>query len=146
MKKRTFLLLEVLIALLLVICCAVPLVTQPLILFRKEVKTLEEVEQERLANWTFTEIKEKLFKNEISWERLPSKGITSPSFPLPPIALQIPGCNSKPMARSYTLSCSGEKTGTHEETYRSFLVRIAIGNKKKYSYRLIVQRKPIPTL
>ncbi len=154
MKKKPFLLLEILIAFLLVAVCAVPLVTQPLKLYRAEMKFLEQMERERLANWTFSELKEKLLKNEIPWGKIPQKGMKGQPIPLPPAFIQIPGCAPKKVERTFTLMCKGEKKGLKEEIYRLLYVRIDFSPrlfpKKKekksadYGFRVIVQKLPAP--
>lgn len=150
MKKRTFVLFEILIAFLLVALCVVPLVSQPLKLYRSELKFLEQLERERLADWTFSEIKELLLKNEVPWEKIPSKGVKTAPFPLPSANIQIPGCKPKTVQRSFTLHCKGEKTGLHDEIYRTILVDIhfspALISEKKshYTFRILVQKLPRP--
>lgn len=149
MKKRTFLLFEILIAFFLVALCAVPLVRQPLQFYRSEMKSLEQLERERLADWTFTEIKEKLLKTEIPWKKIPAKGNKSPAFSLPSATIQIPGCRAKQIERTFTLSCTGEKKGLHEEIYRSLLISVDflpdLFSKKPshYTYRVIVQKNKL---
>lgn len=147
MKKRSFILLEILIALTLVILCAIPLIVKPIHAYRFEMQAFEEMEGERLADWTFSEIKEKMLKNEIPWDKLPShKGTTGP-FPLEPGSIHIPGRQPKKIERSFTLFGKGEKQGISGETYRMLYVKIAfdpvLSKKKKiYTYRLPVQKIP----
>lgn len=139
MKKRSFLLLEVLIALSLVILCSVPLVNQPLKLYKKEIKNLETMEMERLADWTFTEVKEILLKNEIPWKKIPAKSETTDLFPLPPATIHIPGCNPKTIERSFQLSGRGEKMGADNAAIRQLGVYIFLG-KEKYTFRVPVKK------
>lgn len=149
MKKRTFLLFEILIAFLLVTLCLVPLISQPLKLYRTDMIFLEELERERLADWTFTEVKEKLLKHEIPWEKLPSKGNKLNSISLPPSVIQIPGCTPKKIERSFVLSCRGEKIGLQDEIYRSIWITIDFSpnllkkKKSSYKFRLTIQKIPI---
>jgi hypothetical protein len=124
LKKKTFLLLEILIALMLVVLCATPLIVEPVRLYRTEMKRLEEVEAERLANWTFSEIKEKLLKHEIPWKMLPIKEGPSIAYPLEAAPLQIPGRSAKIIHRSFSLKCRREKEGPQGEIYRIFDVNI----------------------
>jgi hypothetical protein len=150
MQKRTFLLLEILIAFFIVAVCLVPLVTQPLKLYRSDLKFLEELERERLADWTFTEIKEKLLKHQIPWEKIPKRGVYSSPFSLPDATIEIPGCSPKIIERSFTLHCRGEKTGIKGEIYRSVWIYIAFSplvnpkekHSKSYTFRLLVQFLP----
>lgn len=139
MKKKPFLLLEVLIALSLVLICAIPLVKQPLKLFRDEMVHLQKMELERLADWTFTEIKEILLKNEIPWKKIPLKYGESGPFDLPSTTIAIPGCSPKEIERTFTLVGRGEILGKQGEVYRQLGVMIYL-NEKKYEFRLPVQK------
>ncbi len=151
-KKKPFLLLEILIAILLVSICLVPLIHSPLQSYRAEKRLLEEMEGERLADWSFSEIKEKLLRNEIPWEKLPKAGGQTGPFPLPPAPIEIPGSQPKKIERTYFLSCAkrGEKEGLQGEILRILKVDIAfeprLSQRKKrksdYSYRLIVRKIP----
>ncbi len=109
---------------MLVILCAVPLIVEPLHIYKTELKMLQEIEGERLADWTFSEIKEKLLKNEIPWEELPLKEGPILSYPLEKSSLQIPGHLPKTIERSFTLKCRKEKEGLQGEIYRILDVNI----------------------
>jgi hypothetical protein len=139
MKKKPFVLLEVLIAFNLVLICAVPLVKQPLKLFKDEMVHLQEMEQQRLADWTFTEIKEMLLKNEIPWEKIPLRKARTGPFELPSMTIEIPGCKQKEIQRHFTLYTSGEILGKQGEVYRQLHICVHL-NIKKYTFRLPVQK------
>lgn len=109
---------------MLVILCGVPLIVEPLRLYLKEMKLLEETEGERLADWTFSEIKETLLKNEIPWKELPSDEESAITYRLEPAAIQIPGRSQKKINRTFTLKCRKEKEGLQGEIYRIFDVNI----------------------
>ena len=149
MKKRPFVLLEILVALTLVALCAIPLIIKPIRIYRSEMRLLEEGEGERLADWTFSEIKEQLLQNMIPWEKLPSFQQTTEPFLLKPVSIFIPGRAPKEIRRSFTLYGKGEKAGEDGEVYRMLYVKIAfdpqLSQRKKrenlYAYRTIVQRK-----
>ena len=151
-KKKSFLLLEILVAILLVSICLVPLIQSPIQSYRAERRLLEEMEGERLADWTFSEIKEKLLKNEIPWDKLPGPEKKSAPFPLPPGSIEIPGSKPKRIGRSFVLECGkkGEKEGLQGEIVRIFRVGIDFdprllqrkSGKNDYSYRLIVRKMP----
>lgn len=142
MKKRNFVLLEVLIAFLLVAICLLPLVKQPLKLYKSELEQLEKLELERMADWTFTEVKEILLKNEIPWEKIPEKGSKSDFFSLPAAFLQIPGHSAKKVERSFYLSGRGNRVGTNGIIYRQIWLYILLNNQK-YDYRLPIERLPV---
>ena len=120
---------------------------RPIRAYRFEMQALEEVEGERLADWTFSEIKEKMLKNEIPWDKFPSMKETSGPFPLEPEWIYVPGRKPKSIKRSFTLFGKGEKQGIKGEVYKMLYVKIefspALSKKKKiYTYRLPVQRMP----
>lgn len=153
-KKQPFLLLEILIAILLASLCVIPLIQSPIQSYRAEMRLLEEMEGERLAEWSFSEVKDKLLKNEIPWEKLPSLTEKTAPIGLPPITLQIPGSKPKKIERSFVLRCGkkGEKEGLKGEVYRlmhvdiSFEPKLTQRKSKKdkgdYSYRLMVRKLP----
>ena len=139
MKKRPVLLLEVLLALLLLVICAVPLVKQPLKLYREEITYLEKMEKERLADWSFTEIKELLLKNGIPWEKLPEKDGSAGPFFLPDAKLDVPGCKNCVVKRRFMLTGRGAKEGMQGQLYRQLGVYIFL-NDAKYEFRIAVQK------
>lgn len=145
MKKQTFLLLEVLIALSLVLLCIVPLILKPLDLFRSENNLLWEMEKERLADWTFSEIKEKLLKNEIPWNQLPTEKKKEISYTLPDQTISLPGRKQKNLKRQYTLTLKREKEGPNGEVYRLFDVKITLippisKDEKIYKYKVMARK------
>ncbi|MBX7066498.1 MAG: hypothetical protein K1X28_04650 [Parachlamydiales bacterium] len=142
MQKRTFLLMEILIALSLVALCIVPLVRNPFEWTRSEFKKLELLEQERLADWTFTEINEMFLKHEIPWKKIPKLHETAGPFPLPDAKIQLPGRKDKKVSRSFSLRGQGKKDGTSGQEYRQIYVTILI-NKESYVFRLPFQKLPV---
>jgi hypothetical protein len=150
-SKRPFLLLEVLIALSLVTLCAIPLIVKPIRAYRSEIAHLEAIERERLADWTFSEIQEQLYKNAIPWERLPNFQRTTGPFSLNESTIHIPGIKPKQIGRSFTLYGQGEKQNNRREIFRMIYVTIEFQppfakKNKIYTYRTIVKRilKPDP--
>ncbi len=150
MKKRPFVLLEVMIALTLVALCAIPLILKPIRVYRSEMQLLEEGEGERLADWTFSEIEEQLLNNSIPWEKLPALHATTHLFAMSPSAIHVPGRKPKQIERTFTLYGKGEKDGPNGETYRMIYVTIyfkpELSRRKKkdnvYVYRVIVRCLP----
>ncbi len=142
--KRSFLLLEVLIALILVSLFAVPLILGPIRSFRQEMQGFEALEAERLADWTFAEIKEQLHRNQIPWSQIPSFKQTKGPFPLKPEKVLIPGRADKLVERQFSLYGKGEKKNLDGDILRMIYVKIefspSLGKKKKnYTYRAIVK-------
>ena len=143
MRKRSFILLEVLIAVSLISLCAVPLVVRPLQIYRAEMNLLWEIEGERLADWSFSEIKEKLLKNEIPWKKLPDKEEKELSFSLPDAIVSIPGGKQRKIKREFILTCRRDDEGFKGEVYRMFEVRMIFTPqllKKKPLYRIMAQK------
>lgn len=145
-KKHPFLLLEILIAIFLVSLCLIPLIQTPIRSYRNEFRLLEEIERDRLADWTFSEIKEKLLKNEFPWENFPTPTLTTRPFSLPDATLQIPGLPTKTIQRKFSFKCGkkGEKVGPKGEIYRLVTLSIHFSpsppKAKEYSYRLFLRK------
>jgi len=139
MKKRPFLLLEILIAFFLISLCIVPLVKKPLALYRSELKQLEEIEKERLADWTFSEVKEILLKNEIPWAKIPNKDETTDPFPLADGVIELPGCKAKTIQRTFTLHGNGKKAGKDGADYRQLGIYVKL-DESEYEFRLPVKK------
>ncbi len=137
--KRNFLLLEVLLAVALVAVFAAPLMRWPIKHYRAQINRLESFECQRVADWTFSEIKEFLLKEGIQWEKLPGKE-QEITRTLPDAKLLIPHLPARSVHRSYTLKCKGEKQGIRGEIFRIYRVEVLVGPKKIYQYRLLVQR------
>ncbi len=135
MKKKPFLLLEVLISFLFVFICIIPLIKNPLQFYRTELGNLEKMEKDRLADWTFSEVKEMLLKNEISWDAIPHKWQKSVEFRLPDGKIYLPNCRPKIVKRKFILTGRGEKVGKNGEDYRLLGIFIQL-DKDLYRFRL----------
>lgn len=149
MKKRSFILLEILISISLILLCGLPLILRPMQMQRQEMTFLWEIEGERLADWTFSEIKEKLLRNEIPWKKLPTLKKNKETYSLPDAELSLPNRNKKIIRREFTLACKNEKEGQNEEIYRLFEVKIYFypSLKKKsatYQYQVLVRKVNLP--
>ena len=70
MKRRPYLLLELLIAFSIVTLRAIPLVRTPVNVLETEILSLEKMELQRSAELAFGLIEEKLYKNEIPWKTI----------------------------------------------------------------------------
>lgn len=142
-RSRSFLLLEVLIALLLVTICIVPLMRLPLLHFRRQIDNLSDFEMHRISDWTFSEIKEQFLRESIPWEKLPKRGETSAQIPLSKTTLEIPSLRSKKISRSFTLNCTGEKEGLKGEIHRLYEITVYLDQTKlDPPYRILVTRDP----
>jgi hypothetical protein len=136
MKKRPALLLEVLLAMTLLAFCAVALIRQPLLLHRAELAQLERIEQDRIAAWSYTEIREKLLKGEIPWSKIPPLKTRSASFSLPDAPLDL---LPHPLKRTYTLETLREKQTAGGQITRLIAIHIEVGSgrtKRPFSYQI----------
>jgi hypothetical protein len=71
--KKSFFLIEVLLALQLVSLGALYVIQTPLHFFHHEVKTLQAMDHQRFADLAFSEIKESFYRNQIPWDQIPVK-------------------------------------------------------------------------
>lgn len=140
MKKKPFLIIEILIAFFLVSLCAIPLVTGPFKLHKLQTIQLEKMEKERLADWTFSEIKEMFLKKEVPWENIPKKGEQSSSIPLSDATIQIPNLQTRKVKRQFFLTGRGEKKAK-DQIVRSIGVYVIL-DKDQYEFRVpIIMKK-----
>lgn len=148
-QKHPFLLLEVIISFALVVLCVTPLMQSPINAYRALLAQLEKLECDRIAAYTFSEIKLLLLENEIPWTHMPDKISQAPHRLLqPPSHLQIPGLYSKQVFRSYQIWVEKEKEGSQREIYRILGLRITLIPKSqtahskplKYNYLLFCQK------
>ena len=95
-KKRHFILLEILIAVALLSLCITPLITHPIRLYKKELKTLEELQIQRLKHEAFLAIKKQLFKNKIDWDSFSNKNREKvPIHEIKELEIEIDGFKNK---------------------------------------------------
>lgn len=137
-KKRSFLLLEVLIAITLLIFFAPLLIRLPIHHYQAQVKHFESLEKERISDWTYSEIKEMLLRRSIPWKELPEHQKSAKEFPLPNTFLRLPGLLAKTLNRSFILKCKSEKEGKQGEIFRLYELSICVDNSK-YKYLLLIQ-------
>ena len=134
--------MEVLLAISLIALFAAPLMRLPIKYYRAQINSLEAFERQRIADWTFSEIKEMLLKESIPWESLPAKK-ESIKLPLTDTRLLMPHLPSRLVHRSFLLKCKGEKQGLHGEIFRLYGIEISLDDEAKtYHYRMLVQRLP----
>lgn len=133
-KKRPSLLLEVLLAMSLLAICMSELILRPIHFHRAAIQQLEQIDCDRIAAWTFSEIKETLLKSEIPWNQIPALKVESKSFELSKVPLQIPQLSFHNVPRTFTLRTLKEKIDPDGKIYRLVSVKIKIG-KKKFTYQ-----------
>ncbi len=98
-RKRSFLLFELLVALGLIALCLYPLVKPHALMHKKEIERLVEMQLEQISQTAFCQIKEKLYKHEHSWKELNQEA----KGELEPVTV-VTGKNSiKKLPCSYTI-------------------------------------------
>lgn len=137
MKKRTVALLEVLIALTLIVLCAVPLMRQGVATHQAEMAQMERVEAGRIAAWSYAEIKEKFLNKEFRWAQIPILQGKSKTLSLSDAPLQLDPLPTRLVKREYTLRTLREKQEPDGRTYRLLAIQLAIG-AHTFTYRLTV--------
>src|SRR5690242_12088400 len=112
-RKRSALLLELLIAMSLLAIGLVGLIKSPTYLHRAQARTFEKAECDRIAAWTFTELREALAQGRIGWTKIPPLKESSQRIDL----------GDK---RSYTLTTLEEKRLAGGPTRRLVAVHIRV--------------------
>jgi hypothetical protein len=122
MKRKPYLLLELLIAFTLVALCAVPLVRDPLHSLRSEIRTFEKMELERLSEVSFADIKAELYRNEIPWKTFETN--TYQFFRQDSVRIQLKGVCENTYLRSYYISTRYKKEAADQEDHRIVNIKI----------------------
>ncbi len=136
-------LLEILIAMSLVTLCITPLIKGPMDMHRAEMGHLKRIEQSRIAAWTFTEIAEKLLKNELRWELLPKLKEIGPVIALSDVQLKLPPLPEKSiLTRKYQITTRKEKQETDGRIHRLLAIKIEVGDRQ-FTYPIIVTKVPV---
>lgn len=72
-QKRPILLLEVLIALMLIIICAIPLISPHVTLMRAQQSVIASLETDRQLNLLYVDLLERMHSHEINWSNIESQ-------------------------------------------------------------------------
>lgn len=145
-KKRAILLLEILIALAIVSLCAIPIVRHPILFFRSQILSLHKMEFERIADLTFLEIKAKLYRKEIKWDKIPFTSKNCSPETLSPYLLKVEGLAPVTIKREFILYYKHEKLAQNNSTYRLVHISIALSSlqhenqKKIFKYRVLAEK------
>lgn len=142
-RKRSFLLLEVMVAILLLGLFAVPIAGTPLHFYTRELSDLYDLELQRIAESTYAEIREELFEKH-SPDSFGTRVADARSFHLPDQEIIIDGITKYPSKRSYKLWVQGTKEGQDHLLYRILKCRITLSKPKTsntYDYYLLVKWK-----
>jgi hypothetical protein len=117
--KHHFLMLELLIALFLVGVCALPLAQLPINAVRQEIESSYHIGIQRLADLAFAQIKEKLYRGEITWQEISRSS------------------SNKFMLSDDTDSISFDPLGTQEFNRKRFLYSVGKKGKQGEEWRLV---------
>lgn len=147
MRRKTYLLLELLIACSLLALCAVPLIRNPMQNARGERRTLEKIELQRLAEAAFAMIFEKIHKNEIPWEAFSSKTLPNLPYWKDQVQIDLPDVSHSKFERKIYIWTPSQKEGSENEEIRNIKIKISFNscsNTKKVfscSYRLLIEKQ-----
>jgi hypothetical protein len=139
LKRYHFLLLELMIGLYLVSLCALPLAQLPMKALKETTQSAFRMQMHRFADLAFAQIKEKLYRQEISW-----KEILSPSH-CPAIlfddivTIAFDPLGSRNFHRKATVHSVGKKTMKGEE-WRLMTFKITFKPQQK-KYKLFFSKK-----
>jgi hypothetical protein len=107
--------------------------------YRNTIHSLELLEKQRISDWTYSEIKELLWKGSVPWNKLPGKGEPAIERPLSDITLYLPHVSEKTLQRSFTLRCTGEKAGRGGHLHRLYEMTVLLDQKPQCKYRMMFQ-------
>lgn len=145
-NKRHFLLIEILIAFSLITMLSVPLIRNPIYYFRSQIHSLQKIELQKIADFTFLDIKLDLYKNNIPLSNLASLEKEAISTPLKPSLLSLPGpFKGKEVTRSLQIWASTKISKKNEE-YKLISIKITLkplNQKKSYNFKYKVVAKKI---
>ena len=134
-------LLEILIALSLVALCIFPFVKQPITMHKAEIKRLERIECDRIAAWTYTEVRETLLNRGLRWEQIPQLQEQSSWMGLADVVLELPPMPCTHLPRRYRLVTQEEKQEANGQIHRLVALVIEVG-KRQFTYRVILTKEP----
>lgn len=136
-NKRSFLLIEVIIAFALITLLIVPLIRNPIYFFKSQIKSLEKLECERVADLTFLDLKLEIYNDQKKFtNNLAHNKKYAPNNTLEPYKLET--FDNKKILRSYMIySKNKEKETKDNEKYKLLTIRIFLrpaDQKRKYEY------------
>ena len=146
-NKRAFLLIEILVAFLIISMVTVPLIRNPIYFFKHQIKSLQKLECERIADLTFLDIKLESYKNNININDISILEPDAKKIFLKPYFLDT--FNKKMVKRSYKLySRKKTKETLDGKIYKLVHVKIYLQPqdiKEKdayvYRYKMICKKK-----
>ena len=125
--------LELLIGIFLFGVCASPLIRLPLKALREETKNAYRMQMHRYADIAFSEVKEKLYRQEISWKEISSPANNPKVLPEEKIIIDLSKeLGKRTFDRKVTLHSVGKK-GQNGEEYRLATVKVTFKPQEKKS-------------
>ncbi len=145
-NKRPFLLLEVLIAFLLIVLCAIPLISPHVAIFRDQKTFIEKIEVDHAVAEVYGNMIEQIYRQAIPWETL-SSGQAVPidkNF--------IVGFDGRPLPYegTYVIKIGKKKPDKEEKPFSVNLLQLTFTLKStvnksaeslKYSYDIFLPRQ-----
>lgn len=138
--------LELLIALILIVMCALPLAQLPLHSLAAQYQSIYRIDMQRLSDLAYKEILEKLYTYEIPWRDLSSKKVILNDV----ITAEVPGSGKQKFKRRATLSAVG-KLGKNGDELRLVKIKIRLEPENKFharspifTYQTIARKSPAP--
>lgn len=131
MKKRYFLLLEVLIALFILSLCMTPLIRGPIYFYKEEVQKLKDLEYARATQKALYKIRKNLFFNKIPWKDFSEKKKKQAFYSSLKQKIEIPDIYSEEVDIFYRIYTDLEKKNK-EEIYRRIQVQLSIKEPFRY--------------
>ncbi len=143
MVKRFFILFEILLAITLVALIAIPLTFSSVRFLMHQQEQLELMECERIADLSFVDIKENLYRQSPSWKELTS---SENRRDLPPTFLKLKGFKEKRVDRYFEYILQdhdtiGNETFGHLEIILHLIFRHGKSvDDRIYDYHLLIRK------
>lgn len=135
-KKKSFILLEILIAVALITFCTIPLLRNPLYFYKKEMTDLQNLIYISLENETLMEVKKLLLTNQIPWEEFSCRGYNQViKRKAPSKKILIEGFKEKEVDIYYRVWTKNEKKCQDRTIARRLGVQISIEKPFKEHYK-----------
>ncbi len=147
MKKRTFLLIELIMALLLLSLCALPLIKLPFSALKKQTLDAEEIMLSLDSETSLASIKELFYQNTIPWKMI--EAAATSSQPLIQEVKKIQGIDY-PINQNISIKSAILKPGRGSETWAKVSIEISYSRMhsrkkmKKFLHVISLCQKEMP--